>query len=154
MSGTDRVGLARSESGDVIATSSGFALTTAEYGFGVPMYHLVRADLDRDGRTDVLAFATGQGTGLLNNGNGTLSPQTTFALDGTLPYSLAIADLDHDGAPDLFAASRGALQYLRGKGDGTFAAAVTIDVPNSARIDGADAGDLDGDGNVDLVRRS
>jgi len=77
------------------ATTGGFG----ELGWGRT---LALADLDGDGRPDLVAATGGRGVNvLLNVGNGAFAaPIDNFAA-GTGPGSVTVADLDRDGRPDL-----------------------------------------------------
>jgi outer membrane protein assembly factor BamB len=120
------------------------------YAVGTSPYAIALADLDADGRADlVVADGSGGVRVLLNHGDGTLAAPVAYG-DGAL-LSVAVGDVDGDGKPDLVLAAYNpaALLVLLGKGDGTFAA------PQSNALDqppGAVAlGDVNGDGAADLV---
>jgi hypothetical protein len=121
---------------------------------------VVAADLDGDGDIDLAASNTQvgfAGTTIVvfrNNGNGTFGAGQSFAA-GSIPYGMAAADLDDDGDVDLVATNYGingqgtTIHVLRNNGSATFAAPIAYVVPSApARVR---AGDLDGDGDADLV---
>ena len=109
------------------------------------------ADLNADGKADLIA--TNQGSGnisvLMGNGDGTFLPQLTYAA-GSNPYSTSVADLNGDGKPDLVVAdndSSQGLYVMLGNGNGTFQASQTF-APGSRVVSLAD---LNGDGRIDIV---
>src|SRR5437870_5290133 len=110
------------------------------------------ADVNGDGRPDLLTVNTGANTVsvLLGNGAGSFGPKTDFAT-GAVPHGLAIADLDGDRNPDLVVANTGAntVSVLLGTGTGTFAPA--MDFPTGAAPFFVAVGDLNRDGIPDLV---
>src|SRR2546427_1474363 len=110
------------------------------------------ADVNGDGRPDLLTVNTGANTVsvLLGNGAGSFGPRTDFAT-GAVPHGLAIADLDGDGNPDLIVANTGAntVSVLLGTGTGTFAAA--MDFPTGVAPFFVAVDDLNRDGIPDLV---
>src|SRR2546422_10332034 len=105
------------------------------------------ADVNGDGKPDLVTVNTGANTVsvLLGNGAGSFGPRTDSAT-GAGPHGLAIADLDGDGNPDLVVANTGAntVSILLGTGTGTFAAA--MDFPTGVAPFFVAVGDLNGDG--------
>src|SRR5205823_894221 len=80
------------------------------------------ADLDADGKPDVVVghYHSGTLAILPGNGDGTFGAGREFATRGQ-PSSVAIADLNADGRPDLVAGSDGyAVSVLLGNADGSF----------------------------------
>src|SRR5437899_2693126 len=110
------------------------------------------ADVNGDGKPDLVTVNTGANTVsvLLGNGAGSFGPRTDFAT-GAVPHGLAIADLDGDGNPDLVVANTGGntVSVLLGTGTGTFAAA--MDFPTGVAPFFVAVADLNGDGIPDLV---
>ena len=113
---------------------------------------MVNADLDRDGRPDVVQtlFLDGQVAILLANADGTLQPERRVAV-GPYPSSVAVADMDGDGWLDLitthYTTRAVALHY--GRSDGSFVAGPKLEVdafPTSVL-----AADLNADGRLDLI---
>ena len=130
---------------------------------------LVPADFNGDGRDDMAALQNpstvcescpwGAVEVRLAQPSGGFATIDVMAV-GNYPQSLHAADLDLDGKLDLLAVNRvddgsdtiigpGSLSLLRGHGDGRFDPAVTV--PTGQWPEWVAAGDLDHDGDVDLV---
>ena len=120
---------------------------------------VVTADFNNDGKLDLATSSYDDATGdgsvsvLLSNGNGSFQPARTFAT-GPYPFSLAAGDFNADGKIDVAAANNGGgdnndVSILLGNGDGTFADAVGIGASGYSWA--IATGDLNADGNLDLV---
>lgn len=116
------------------------------------------ADFNGDEKLDVVS-----GTGpfvRLGNGDGTLQPPLQSAGAGYAPESV-IGDIDNDGKLDVVLRGGEGLRIMQGQGDGTFKVAnsfavvpfqtVENDVPVMGQIRSVVAGDVNADGNLDLV---
>jgi FG-GAP-like repeat/FG-GAP repeat len=129
------------------------ALTGAASTVGGHPVGTTVADLNHDGKLDVVVADTVSGTVsvLLGNGDGTLRPQVSYAT-GMAPSSVAVGDVNGDGAPDLAVANRGPSEnvaVLLGHGDGTFGPAAGYaagSYPAAVAM-----ADLNGDRRIDLV---
>jgi hypothetical protein len=116
---------------------------------GYQAAHAVAADLNGDGRPDLVLSRTPGTIGvLLNRGDGALLAETSFAAGGS-PGRFAVGDVNGDGKLDVVVSHSGAsLGLLLGSGAGGFAA--MTELPGTATPDPVLA-DLNGDGKLDLV---
>jgi FG-GAP-like repeat len=129
----------------------------------VPASHpLVVADMDGDGRDDVLLLERQDLPGMvrcfLSKPDGSLSPATgNPAVMVEFPESFLVSDLDHDGHPDVLigAAYGDFLPWVRifpGDGTGSFGAYSELFLgAENTQNRGVTLADLDGDGIADIV---
>lgn len=104
------------------------------------------ADLDGDGRLDLLVDDVTDGTRVLvRRGNGRFEELVHYGSLGPQKTT----DLNGDGVLDIVGMSYGRLVYALGRGDGRFAAPVYRDLVASTVL--TKVGDLDGDGTMDVA---
>jgi hypothetical protein len=126
-----------------------FAPHTA-FSTGTNPREVVLADINGDGRLDVIVANQGAGSigVLLGNGAGGLLAATSFP-GPAQPVNLALGDFNGDGRLDVAVADATGGLVSVGNGDGTFGAATTY--PGFSTAVGVATADLDGDGVLDLV---
>jgi hypothetical protein len=151
----------------LLGNGDGSFQSAVNYDTGYEANSVAIGDLNGDGNPDLAVTNYGwdpvEGlccfsvSVLLGNGDGTFQSAVNYGV-GAGPSSVAIGDLNGDGNPDLATANSYTGLYsgegedvsvLLGNGDGTFQSAVNYDTdvePSSVAI-----GDLDGDGDLDLV---
>ncbi|HVY61812.1 MAG TPA: VCBS repeat-containing protein, partial [Planctomycetota bacterium] len=144
------------------AAHPGRFLAPSAYPCGGAPIRIALADLDGDGRLDVMTAQSysEDETVRLGTGGGALGPPIGLAIDG-FENSLALADVDGDGAPDAVTA-RGSFDisagkppgfgFRRGHGDGGFDDEAVVG--SSDALAAAIVADVDGDGRPDLVGAS
>ncbi|MGI4870227.1 MAG: FG-GAP-like repeat-containing protein [Janthinobacterium lividum] len=120
---------------------------------------LAVADVNGDGKLDLLAGNVGQDQAsvLLGNGNGTFQAAVNYAT-GSRPQGIAVADVNGDGLPDLLTANTSPLQaasssagVLLGNGNGTFQPVVSYPTGSGSTPQGIAVADVNGDGKPDLL---
>ena len=116
------------------------------------------ADLNRDGRADVVTAMSGRedfpGMAAAWQGNGTgafENPASWIADAGPGSTSVAVGDFNADGNPDLAVANYGSddVSVFMGDGTGSFAGPTPFGAGNGPRS--VAVGDFDGDGRQDLA---
>ena len=141
----------------------GFLADAVEYNTGIGVARDVAiGDLDGDGDADLVVAYQNFGGGitvLLNRGNGTFIDDLPPFLSNGASESVVVGDLDGDGDMDVAVSNAGggdlndnSVVVFLNEGDSTFATPSAFPVgrtPRSLAI-----GDLDGDGNLDLVTGS
>ena len=105
------------------------------------------ADLNGDGYTDLVFYASGGLNLLLSDGKGGFQDPTLLPLTGS-PGGLAAGDFNGDGITDLLIATGSSLLYLPGLGGGAFGTAVVVYSGYSGFVA---AGDFNGDGKLDAA---
>ena len=125
------------------------------YASGTPATHFAVLDLNHDGNLDIAMASLDQMvTVLLGKGDGTFGSPTKYSVGsgpgGGSGQGIAIADVNGDGNPDIVAG--GSVGILLGNGDGTFRNGAPLPaVASGILIWTFAAGDLNGDGKMDVV---
>jgi len=120
-------------------------------------YDIDVADLNDDGRLDVVVVGSNSLYVRLGNGDGTFGDlRTVSGLKSGV--TLAIADFTGDDILDIAVADNdgasptsGRIVIFRGSGDGTFTQHMTHVLPDDFGLNSLAAGDIDGDGDIDLA---
>ncbi len=164
------VGVLGAPPGAWAATSASFAASVeyptdhgSQVGSG-PIWVAV-GDFNGDGHADLVTVsnnAPATASVLLGRGDGTFRARVDYAAGASdsFPSSVAVGDFNHDGHPDLavteyYTPTTGQVGYRRsvavllGRGDGTFAP--PVEYPTGLGPTSVVVGDLNGDGNPDLV---
>ena len=130
-------------------------------------YSVATADVDGDGKLDLLvtsqcnsqgSCSNGSVSVLLGNGNGTFQPAVAYNSGGLYAFSIVSADVNGDGKLDLLVGNScadnncttGSVSVLLGNGDGTFQTAVSYGTAGINSYSLA-IGDVNGDGKQDLM---
>ena len=117
---------------------------------------LLTADFNRDGHTDLLEYGAGAAYVATNDGHGGFSTGRFIASNPAV--AAAIADFNHDGYPDIVTCEMTTPTptfainiYLNQSGSGQFELAQSLALPGNASCVGITVGDVNGDGNTDVV---
>ncbi|EQB63500.1 MAG: Integrins alpha chain [candidate division Zixibacteria bacterium RBG-1] len=135
------------------ATGSPFLVHKAEN----PHSHgLALGDVNKDGNLDIVTSNHGHHSVsvMLGNGKGNFTPASASPFTvGRGPYLLALADVNNDRNLDIITpnVSSNNVTVLLGSGTGNFSAAPGSPYPVEARPYFATTGDLNGDGNLDII---
>jgi len=107
------------------------------------------ADVNSDGKQDLITLTDPTLNVLLGNGDGTFQTPVSYTVERG-PWDVIAADFNGDGKLDLaVSTASGFVSILIGNGDGSFLPAQDINL--GVELIGLVAGDLDGDGKSDLV---
>jgi hypothetical protein len=126
--------------------------SAANFSVGSQPNAVAVADVNGDGRADLVTANLGSGTVsvLLGNGNGTFQSAVNFAV-GNFPSGVAVADVNGDGRADLVVANQNSnnVSVLLGNGNGTFQTAQNFATGYAPVL--VAVADVNGDGRPDLV---
>jgi hypothetical protein len=128
------------------------SFTTNTYPTGLNPHCVVAADVNGDGKLDLIsASSIGQSvTVLTNNGTGLFGSNATINV-GTEPDFVVAADIKGEGKPDLITANGDdkTLTVFTNNGSGGFGSNATLNV--GAFIQDFAVADINGDGSLDLI---
>jgi hypothetical protein len=118
---------------------------------GVVAYSVAIADLNGDGRPDLVSVDGNQLVSVFTNaGNGIFLSSANYNLgSGSVPDSVAIADFNGDGKPDLAIACGSSVIILTNAGGGNFVFNAAYPVSNESGF--VAATDINGDGKPDII---
>jgi len=134
---------------------NGLAITSPGTAYAGPVnpYGTTLADLDNDGDLDVITanYSSASVTTFTNSGAGVLTLKGTYSEGSIIRYARTVvsADFNRDGKADVATGGSGGVGVFLGTGDGALAVVNFLAAGSSGR--GIAAGDVDGDGDVDLV---
>ncbi|RTQ46055.1 T9SS type A sorting domain-containing protein [Hymenobacter gummosus] len=136
-----------------LGDGTGRLATTLEFSVTRAGTELALGDVDNDGDLDLLVSCTLSGGSISvyrNNGTGSFSLFASAPV-GQLPMALTLGDWNADGNLDaaVYNSSSGTMSTVLGLGDGNLANRVNFTVPFD--VDDMQTGDVDGDGDLDLV---
>jgi hypothetical protein len=134
----------------LLGTPSG-ALISKPTGLGAEVEAVALADLDLDGKLDLLAAGLYSLLYLRGKGDGTFAAGVANFLGLDTPYGIAAGDWNGDGHPDVAVADfgRGAIATLYGNSTGVLAGPQMIGVGHGPS--GLATGNFNGDGSSDLA---
>ncbi|MGA9511869.1 MAG: Ig-like domain repeat protein [Candidatus Sulfotelmatobacter sp.] len=152
----------------VAETSLSFLPAVTYVTGGYNPYSVAIADVNSDGKPDLIVVNEGTGNGegsvgvLLGNGDGTFQSPVDYDSGGGVGYSVAVADVNGDGKLDIvvgngcasgtFCSAEGSVGVLLGNGDGTFQPAHSYNSGGASLYGSSVAlADLRGDGKLDIV---
>lgn len=142
----------------LLGNGDGTFTTGASYPFPPGLGRITAADLNLDGKLDLVATNSNSAAGftheavivMIGNGDGTFSTPVNYGA-AVGPYASVVADFDGDGKPDVAVidANTNVVHILRGNGDGTLQN--SIDYVVGLTPEGIIAADFNGDGSIDLA---
>ncbi len=135
--------------------------SSGTYGSAGSQYDIDIADINNDGRQDLIGIGGSGGSAAfrtyLGNGDGTFAAATSISIPGgsNNSFSLSVEDFDGDSVEDVIAVSlvstmSDRYSFFKGNANGTFAAGVNFDfIPSGFVL--VTSSDVDQDGDIDLV---
>lgn len=148
--------------GVLVGNGAGGFAAPVTYAVGTRPQNMAVGDFNGDGKLDVVVACKGdKNTGanggvslLLGNGNGTFQP-ATFVAGITQARTIAAGDFNNDGKADIAIFERnngaGTVMILLGNGNATFQNPISTAISGTNSDGQLVAGDLNGDGKLDLA---
>lgn len=144
--------------GVMLGTGQGSFRAVTPYAVGPNSrpFAVAVADVNGDGKLDVLTANSGTGTAgvLLGTGTGSFNTvRTSSTGPASQPLGLAVADVNGDGHPDLLAATASSptVCLLLGTGTGSFGTATPYSAGPNSYPRSVTAADVNGDGKLDVL---
>lgn len=128
-------------------SESSFGLSSFGSVGSAPLW-IIAADVNHDGKLDLISTSNGGLYVSIGNGDGTFQPALNYQTGGNIGTVIA-SDFNDDGKLDLAAGGGGSVSVLLGNGDGTFQP--YQDATGSGAGPWLVAGDFNLDGNQDLA---
>jgi hypothetical protein len=124
------------------------------YSVGANSDSVLAADLNRDGKLDLITVQESADTYtvMLGNGDGTFQTGVVYSVGSPVSNELAMGDLNADGHLDLVltgATNQLGTSILLGNGNGTFQSPLELPIAGTFAI--GEAGDFNNDGKLDLI---
>lgn len=116
-----------------------------------PASRLMIADVNRDGRPDLISVDASGASIAVALGNGTGFNSQVKWTTGLSGQTVAVGDIDGDGAPDLVFVEPSRIAVAAGRGDGTFDAPKYSPCPATGCSAWYGTGDFNGDGRTDIA---
>jgi AbrB family looped-hinge helix DNA binding protein len=140
------------QAGELLLTGGGTFAAKVDYSVGAPTYSIALADLNGDGKPDLITsnWTANTASVFINNGSGTFASKVDYGT-GSNAFQVVAGDLNGDGKADLAITNYGSntVSVLINNGDGTFATKVDYGTGSGPRS--ISLGDLNGDGKPDLA---
>jgi hypothetical protein len=111
-------------------------------------------DFNRDGAPDIAVAVSGASEIRVFSGDGAGGFSIADYAAPAAPLTITAADFNNDGAPDLLTSNgfSNTMTLFVNQGDGTFASgASALTLPAQTNTQGAEAGDFNGDGWMDII---
>ncbi len=133
----------------LLGNGDGTFRSPVEYATPGPPLSIKAAEVNNDGKLDLLIVNFSQDTVsvLLGNGDGTFQKSVTYPTGGISAQALTVGDFNTDGKLDLAVVGAFGGAVLLGNGDGTFLPPNFFDAEGFSLA----TGDFDSDGKLDLV---